>query len=205
MSNLAVQSYGIEASITILYKFCTSYANGKRRIPVVSVGSGTAELEYLVHELCPDIEWVCIDPSPDSFRSDRQVMIKPRYPTVNELIKDRPSIVGGCLLFANWCLPEYSTYDYEAIILLNPYAFLSTIELYNSKPGAAGGFQFHKFIATTTIYRSVYSSWLYSKTSSPYDIRFVWYEVKGLESKPDLQKRWECKVDHPRDDPALGR
>lgn len=208
MTNLAVQSYGEEVSRHIVATFCLSYRKHGKLLKVVSVGSGNADLEYKVKLMCPEIGWICVDPSPESFRNDIPVRIKPDYPTVEDLIKDKPEVVGCCLVFANWCLYGEQNYDYKAIIQLKPFAFLSTIEKLKGKPGAAGSYDFHTFLDLTTDYKCVYSSRLFYdpiRKDEPYDIRFVWYEWSVLKSKPQLKRNWKCLVVHPRGVPSLGR
>lgn len=100
-------------------------------VPMVSVGSGPGELERRAGDV------VCVDPAPpDGCRVDA--------PTVPDLIRDRPELVGNCTALLCWCLPNGSTYDMEAVELLRPRAVLSLLERFGDGYGAAGGQLFHE-------------------------------------------------------------
>jgi hypothetical protein len=55
-------------------------------------------------------------------------------------------------LFLNWCEPNDSTYDYEAIIKLKPVAVLSIYEIFRGQNGAAGGEMFFNWTKNNTDY-----------------------------------------------------
>lgn len=201
--NLALRSYGMEVSENILLKFVESY-----KLPVVSVGSGSATLEHKIQQKNEKIRWICVDPTPSSWCSG-EVMIKPQYASVEDLVAAEPELVGKCVLFLNWCFPNKSRYDYDAVILLQPVAFLSTVEFLEVgrefPNGSAGGELFHGLVAKSDAhgYKFCYNATLYydyDSDSPPLDIRFIWYQKTELpEIEIDLEWDYECKVRHPRD------
>lgn len=139
--NNAIMMFGPVQTANLISQFYDTYKK-----PVVSIGSGMAYIEYLTMHYHPEVEFVCIDPTPQSFKSHGvQPLIAPNYPTVNDLIANYPDIVSECLILLNWCWPDskYGDYDYHAIEYLQPIAVLSTFETI----GAAGGPKFHAFIS----------------------------------------------------------
>lgn len=203
--NLAIKSYGMEESENILLKFVETYV-----LPVVSMGSGSATLEYKVQQKNEKIRWICVDPTPSSWCAG-EVMIKPQYASVEDLVAAEPELVGKCVLFLNWCLPNESRYDYDAVMLLQPIAFLSTVEFLEvgletpSGNGSAGGELFHGLVVNSEAhgYNFCYNSTLYYDYDydyPPLDIRFIWYQKSELpEIEVDLERDYKCKVRHPRD------
>jgi hypothetical protein len=118
-------------------------------LPVVSVGSGLAQIEHEAQKSCPTLKWICVDPNPTSYHDNElacPIFIQPSYDVVETLIKQQPKVVDNCKLFLNWCLPNFSTYDYEAIILLKPSVVLCIYEEFEGNWGAAGGMKFFKWI-----------------------------------------------------------
>lgn len=199
--NLAIKSYGTQVSEDILLKFVESYD-----LPVVSVGSGSAKLEYSVWQKNEKIRWICVDPEPKSWCAG-EVMIKPEYTSVENLVAAEPNLVGKCVLFLNWCFPNESRYDYDAMTILQPVAFLSTVEFFelvfdDSPNGSAGGKMFHDFIQNSDKhgYALCFNSTLYYENESsepPLDIRFIWYQKTDYpQLEPDLEWDYPCKVRH---------
>jgi hypothetical protein len=214
MTNMCIQSYGIEESIKIVATFCLSYTDGGRPPPIISVGSGTAELEYLVQTATSNkIEWICVDPNPTSFiLQGKKIFIEPAYKYVDDLVRSRPDVVGKCLLFLNWCSPGNSEYDMEAVKLLQPAAILTTIDFHNGGAGAAGGFLFHSFLKSKS-YNTMFSTKLYYKPLTPgsvidiegetialkpYELKFIWLQNPKLYmNKVSLPTTYESKILHP--------
>lgn len=133
-----VKSFGSSFVTEILHQFYNSY-----KVPIVSVGCGLAAIESLsINELKDD--WILVDPNPLSyhpalFQSMPTEPFHPiDYPTVDQLIKFKPEIVKHCILFLNWCEPNDSRYDYDAIIKLQPLAVLSIFEVFMDGFGSAG-------------------------------------------------------------------
>jgi len=133
-----VRSFGIEnvvkhvVNIMKYYDYC----------PLVSVGSGNGYLEKAIEDVLPKKKIICIDPNPLSFYKHSEIYKKPEFSYVKDLIKKMPSIVGECVLLLNWCNPNNSIYDYEAILNLQPKGFVSIVEVFINDNGAAGGKKF---------------------------------------------------------------
>ena len=125
----------------ILNAFLSILKHVKKDYPLVSVGSGSANIEKYLIDKCKISEIICVDPKPKSF-SRGETLIEPSYGYVEELIKEKPEIVGNCILILIWADYGYSTYDYEAIHLLNPVAIFTIVEL----TGSAGGTLFLKWL-----------------------------------------------------------
>jgi len=119
-----------------------NYINNVYKLPFISIGSGNGFVENK-NSLC---NWICIDPNPLSYlkNNDDKIYKNPDYKTCEELISAKPEIIGNNVLFLNWCDPNDSTYDYDAIILLKPKAILVVHEICdNDDYGAAGGKKFN--------------------------------------------------------------
>ena len=113
-------------------------------VPFVSVGSGCGAIEETV---ASDVDWICIDPAPQSYASPLgshppPVVLAPMYPRVEDLISARGTeIVGSCLMFLNWAPPS-DTYDMDAIHDLHPLAIVAIYD----RAHAAGGELFHQWM-----------------------------------------------------------
>ncbi len=130
--NKGIKSFGEQEVKKILESFYKKF-----NIPIVSIGSGSGSIEHYTKST---INWILVDPKPSSFHGS--VVIEPHFSYVDDLINNKPEIVGNCLLFLNWCDPNESEYDYEAIIKLKPIAIFSIYEIYENSYGAAGGQKF---------------------------------------------------------------
>ena len=108
----------------------------------ISIGSGNGQIES---ELDP--HFVCVDPK---FMLD--IPKPPLFETAEEIAKEHPEFIQNCNLLLNWCLPNNSTYDYDAIQVLQPKIFVSVIEVFRGENGAAGGEKFHTFLDKTEEY-----------------------------------------------------
>ena len=111
--------------------------HSKYSTPFASIGSGNGYIESKNNY----IKWILIDPNCNI----ETVFLHPDYKTVQELIEKRPELIGNTVLFLNWCLPGDSTYDYDAIILLQPVAVLVIHERCRDSSGGAGGIKFHEW------------------------------------------------------------
>jgi hypothetical protein len=77
--------FGVDVSVRHVVDFAATY-----RLPLVSVGSGRADLEWAA---LGDDGCVCVDqPRPDA-------RIAPSFGTVAELVAARPDLVGACVVF----------------------------------------------------------------------------------------------------------
>ncbi len=134
--NKGIKSFGEVQVKKILESF-----NKRFNKPIVSIGSGSGSIEHYTNNNNTNIiKWILIDPYPDSFHGS--VVMEPNYAYLDDLINTNKEIIGNCLLFLNWCEPNNTDYDYEAIIKLNPIAICSIYEEYESCNGAAGGEKF---------------------------------------------------------------
>lgn len=112
--------------------------------PIVSIGCGNGTLEYLLKENGVS-NLILINPAPQSFRKypENGKYLEPNYNTVHDLIKDRPKILGKCVLFIPWATHNSEgEYDIEGINILNPIAIISLYEV----NGGAGSYSFHRWL-----------------------------------------------------------
>jgi hypothetical protein len=142
--NKGIRSFGERVVVKIIEDVSNYYDN----IHFISIGSGLGGIEYKSKELYEYIKWICIEPSPSSYHNNKNLipLIKPHYNYVSDLIKDKPDIVENCILFLNWCEPNKSRYDYDAIIDLKPLGILSIYELFENGNGCAGGELFYNHL-----------------------------------------------------------
>jgi hypothetical protein len=121
-------------------------SGGAGRKPLVSVGSGNAHLEKRIQDQY-GVEIICVDPDPTAFNHAAfDIAIPPHFPLVSDLIANRPELVGDCTLLLNWCPPNTSEFDYDAILALKPLGFLAIFESFHGNNGAAGGHSFFEFV-----------------------------------------------------------
>lgn len=190
--NLGVSSFGEKEVVNIIKSVYEAY---DCKFPIVSVGSGTGDLEYLFSESTGYPEIMCIDPDPTSFLG-KYIFIQPKYKYVKDMIKSEPSMVGNCILLLNWCEPNDSLYDYEAVMLCKPVAILTIIERYN-KSGVAGGNKFREFLDesgassdwTSTTEYSI-AAQIYVADSeveeNPPDVQCIWLNRKDVKYNEDI-------------------
>lgn len=160
--NRAIHSFGTEVVVEHIYQFYNSY-----KLPIVSVGSGTGQIEYLSKQKHPEIEWICVDPNPTNFLPNKEIILKPDYDYVEDLVQQKPEIVSSCILFLNWCYPQMD-YDYESIQQLSPLGILSVYAYtynkedteYNKQISIAGGKKFIHWLNNQSIYEDVHESGL---------------------------------------------
>ena len=123
---------------SFLFHFIDYFKKGKK---IISVGSGNAYFESIMRKHVFDheklrLDIVCIDPDPlhftpnplpffsrnilsDNISTKKVVCIKPKFRSVDELIRRNSEIVGNCFLMLIWPDPS-AGYDIEAIHLLKP-------------------------------------------------------------------------------------
>ncbi len=149
--NKGIKSFGHNEVTQILRDFYYNYSDSEK-FKLVSIGSGSASIEHY-----SKLDCILVDPDPSSFHKNDQsiVLIKPHFSYVDDLIKNDPSIIGKCLLFLNWCCPNDSEYDYEAIIKLKPIAIMSIYETFEDGSGCAGGGKFFFWTQENTDYQLV--------------------------------------------------
>ena len=192
--NVGIKSFGYNNVIDVINYFYDKY-----KLPIVSMGSGTGIIEFLAKKNNNNIDWICIDndismnfPANASQYIDKPLM-NIDYNSCNELIINKPEIINNCILFLNWCLPNNSTYDFEAIINLKPIAVLSIYELFNGENGAAGGEMFFNWTQNNTDYHlkeeyQLYSNWD-DDDDDDYelmDVRISWWQLNSLNDFDDV-------------------
>ena len=112
-------------------------------LPIISVGSGSGAFEkYLDEKFKTNI--ICVDPLKEIYiETSQKYQKKPAFPYVHDLIKINSHYIGNCMLILNWCEPNRSTYDYDAIKLLKPnFLFLIT-----EPSGTASGNKFLNWLS----------------------------------------------------------
>jgi hypothetical protein len=107
---------------------------------IISVGSGYADTEFSFIKR-NNKEIICVDPYPFSHGNFGNVLVKPKYDYVDDLIKNEPDVIGNCHLLLIWPLPNESIYDLESIEKLKP---LSIIIIYDPS-GSSGGSKFLEY------------------------------------------------------------
>lgn len=136
--NKSVERIGFD----ILSEYFGFFVQKQRDLNCISVGSGNGVIEYMLKNIYPDINMICVDPKPQSFIKfpKNGQYIAPKFPDVNELIKTEPSLVNNCVLLLIWPEPD-KLYDMEAINLLCPIGVISVYETEN----VSGSQEFHKW------------------------------------------------------------
>lgn len=123
---------------------CTDISEIDASYPIISVGSGVGNLEYLIRERT-ERPVICIDPQLDQNFSNKKLphdlrrqCIPPKY----DYLKSIPNIddyIGKCILFISWPNPQDyykdftsttsdKAYDYEAFNVLKPALFILSYE-----------------------------------------------------------------------------
>ena len=209
--NKGVRAIGKERVVKLLRHFGNGYS-----VPIVSVGSGMGAIESMASDVKGG--WVCVDPDWKSYHTGqvvheglaeehRKPFIVPEYPLVKQLVKARPEIVGNCCVFLNWCDPNESDYDAEAVDLLRPIGIMTVMERFGESYGAAGGERFHALYEQSLTdggpYTRFYETRAEVETESwiigNLDIRLVWLHRRD-HVLPDLphaieqeEPKWEEK------------
>jgi hypothetical protein len=162
---------GVSRNKTIGYERLRTYvkfAYDTNKLPFVSVGSGIGKDESKMTKEIPGIKIICVDPEPLSFNKLDNNHIRdhtsdhtgdhthdnnrncdcdihmPDYPLVDDLIKERPIIVGKCNLLILWSSPNDTTYDIEAVAKLQPQTIVTIFDM----TGSAGGAFFIRWAAS---------------------------------------------------------
>jgi hypothetical protein len=188
---IGIKSFGYENVVNIISSFYDKY-----KLPIVSIGSGTGVIEYLAKKKNNDINWICIenDPTmnfpPGSTQYIKEPLMNIVYNSCDKLIESTPSIVNNCILLLNWCLPNDSTYDFEAIIKLKPLAVLSIYEIFEGSNGAAGGEMFFNWTNDNSDYHLKEEYYLYADEfhvddDELMDIRISWWQSFKLNDIDD--------------------
>jgi hypothetical protein len=183
--NKGIRALGKGQVVDLLKRFGDCYS-----VPIVSVGSGMGAIESVV----PDVKggWVCVDPDWKSYAKQfvheglaEKYWIPftaPKYSLVKQLVEARPEIVGNCCVFLNWCDPNESDYDIEAVELLKPLGIMAVIERFGKSNGAAGGERFHALYEQSLSDKGPYACFYEAQAETQttnwiignLDIRLVW-------------------------------
>jgi hypothetical protein len=167
--NPAVQAFGLQVVVALIKRIAEQYPG----IPWVSVGCGNAAVESQ-----SGFKWHLVDPAPLSWLNShglREPYLPVNSSSTRELIEKEPALVNNCVLFLNWPLPNDSTYDIEAVQLLNPVAVLSITELWLGGNGGAGSRGLHEWRQRGE-YRMVFDATLVQDNRCQMDMRLSWYQ-----------------------------
>lgn len=112
--------------------------------PIISIGSGNGVIEKEIEESL-GIEIICVDPTPLSWSlsTDESKAHMPDFPTVADLARDRPDLIGKCNIFVNWAYPTHC-YDMEALLVLKPRNVVTVVDVGPLR--GAGGRSFHTWM-----------------------------------------------------------
>jgi hypothetical protein len=176
MYSRGVLAFGADVVTDVMTKFIAAHGP-----TVISVGSGVGGIEHTISSACT-VNWLLVDPSPLSYAKrgvDAIIIMPPTHADISEL--DR-SHIGTTPLFLNWCLPNDSQYDYDAIVTLNPPAFVTIYEIFNGSNGAAGGEKFFNFINRPGCPYYLTQEWVVVTDTgrADLDIRLGWYVRRDL-------------------------
>ena len=200
--NKGIKSFGKDNVIQIINRFNDSY-----NLPFVSIGSGYGGIEYSSIKYNSNINWICIDIDPLKFPIKNYLdkpLMKIDYLTTDDLIKDNSSIISNCILFLNWCEPNDSTYDYDAIIKLKPRAILSIYEVFEGNNGAAGGEKFFEWTENNKDYilKEMYKLNPHPDNIDNYvmDIRISWWQHSSIynhnQDYNTIEEYIDSKINH---------
>lgn len=198
--NLGLQSFGTDVVVNKIHTYYEQY-----KLPLISVGSGMGVIEHLVKTQYPSTSIICVDPNPTEWKSvgRSEPFLAPHYPLVDDLLHEHKELVGNCVLLLNWCCPNNSDYDYNAVMQLQPVAILTLVEFFYGSNGAAGGKKFfEKYLLNKSEYEQVNVCILnkHSNTISHKDIRLVWLQRCGLQIPAvENEECYPCQVPHGED------
>lgn len=208
--NKGIRSLGSDCVIAYLNQFADAYGD----VPIVSVGSGMGAIEFMATRLHD--RWVCVDPDCTNYNATYGVFnwrdIEPfknaDYPNVHALIHNKPDIVGHCCVFLNWCDPNNSDYDIQAVELLKPIGILAIIERFGNTNGMAGGERFHRLYEISVSSNPKKLGYVLQQetglTCFPgdpcvFDIRICWLHKIGCQlyvNFPNMPRFVESKIPH---------
>ena len=123
-----------ELDIEAVFTMCRNLIAKNPDLPVVSVGSGNAAFELYLTNWCAqfgvNINWILLDPDPSDWGRPKKVFMRPDYPTVRELLKDKPEIKHNCIVLLNSIDPRGDNYDERFVKSVRPQyiIFLTNIK-----------------------------------------------------------------------------
>lgn len=109
-------------------------------IPIFSVGSGNGKFEKHYNDKYTGNDIICVDPKSNEFNGS-EVILEPKYTTVEHLISERPEVVENSQALLIWTPPS-SKYDMDVFKKLKSKRVLVVWE----KDGSAGSYDFHTYM-----------------------------------------------------------
>jgi len=125
-----VIALSVDKFMSAALRFCHNEAR-QGEIEIISIGSGTGVTENEIIKAYratykKDIKITLVDIN---------TRYEANYRTVDELIRERPEVIGNCVLLINWPEPQNGTvnnYDIDAVDDLRPKAVLAVYETMGS-------------------------------------------------------------------------
>jgi hypothetical protein len=114
------------------------------KFPIISVGSGNGVVEREI-ETSLGIQILCVDPTPLSWSmsTEPDECHMPDFPTITDLARERPELIGKCNIFINWAYPTH-VYDMEALLVMQPMNVVTVLDVGPLR--GAGGRAFHTWM-----------------------------------------------------------
>lgn len=175
-------------------------------LTIVEVGTGNGYIARLLRDKGYNI--IPIDKNPGKFISSVKDCkgLEPEYSTVDDLLKEKKDLVGNCVLFLNWPLPNDSSYDYDAMISLQPKFIITAVDM----SGTGGGSKWLSYLENyveSGFYNGMENEWesefkynytLVNQTiKEGYNNGKCSYRIIMLEKK-DNSKDKTIKIDAPK-------
>ena len=137
--NPAVKTFGFDQIIAVF--------NALPIRKIISVGSGSGTLEEILNR--GDFHVYTVEPEPGMWNDCAPDLVaRPTASSVSELLTTRPDIFNNFILLLNFCLPNASSYDMDAITATDPSIIVAIVE----SLGGAGGDAFWGWINEQEIY-----------------------------------------------------
>jgi hypothetical protein len=193
-------SFGIKyLGLSLLDKYFKYLCDDNYNNPIISVGSGNGVVEKFIKDNNPNIKIICIDPNPNQFIPVKNnEFIKPEFDTIENLLKEQPSIIENCILFLNWPSPNDSTYDIEAVRSLQPSDIITIVD----KSGTAGGEEFLEWLNNPNPYHIVAETIRHGKDCLGWSITYsiIWLTKRENVNKNDIPEIIEGEIIFPKDE-----
>jgi len=159
-----LQNLGID----VAYEYMQYIIDNYNPNLIMSIGSGCGIFEKLL-EQHHGINIICIDPNPDEYiKAPKQFKKEPNYSYVDDIVKIIPFNLIDNMIILNWATPNNSTYDYDAMIKLQPKIILWI----GDSTGIAGGKKFLEFLEETQDNKTNYT--IIKKYVVKYKDQFDW-------------------------------
>ncbi|NBX75090.1 MAG: hypothetical protein EBQ92_00850 [Proteobacteria bacterium] len=164
-----VHLLGVEIVLRHILELMTVLGKG---YPIVSIGSGRGNFENILRIL--QFEVILVDPDPESFAENFKVVLKPDYCTAQQLVKEKPEIIGKCITLINWPTPECGDDDYgmDAVNLLSSLGIVYIDEIdYRRAEKGAGGDRFQKWMDDPFTLHTIMARTIMEDTGRPLSFR----------------------------------